>query len=125
ALKLMGGKPAYPFARKWFSPKFDADLRHQMNIAAKSLLVDAINNPKIHFVFNRSHGTIEDSLRRNFYNANLIQEISLNESTQDAGNEHALVRKQFEAHTFFHNQCKKQLTKHGVSIPEFPIKALA
>ncbi|HAU0089295.1 TPA: hypothetical protein JBE65_14065 [Legionella pneumophila] len=125
ALKLMGGKPAYPFARKWFSPKFDADLRHQMNIAAKSLLVDAINNPKIHFVFNRSHGTIEDSLRRNFYNANLIQEISLNESTQDAGNEHALVRKQFEAHTFFHNQCKKQLTKYGVSIPEFPIKALA
>ncbi|AMP89421.1 toprim domain-containing protein [Legionella pneumophila] len=124
ALKLMGGKPAYPFARKWFSPKFDADLRHQMNIAAKSLLVDAINNPKIHFVFNRSHGTIEDSLRRNFYNANLIQEISLNESTQDAGNEYALVRKQFEAHTFFHNQCKKQLTEHGVTIPEFPIKTL-
>ncbi|HAU1150683.1 TPA: hypothetical protein JBI12_01835 [Legionella pneumophila] len=124
ALKLIEGKPAYPFARKWFSPKFDADLRHQMNIAAKSLLVDAINHPKIHFVFNRSHGTIEDSLRRNFYNANLIQEISLNESTQDAGNEYALVKKQFEVHTFFHNQCKKQLTEHGVTIPEFPIQTL-
>ncbi|CAM2939106.1 toprim domain-containing protein [Legionella pneumophila serogroup 1] len=124
ALKLMGGKPAYPFARKWFSPKFDEALKHRMNVAAKSLLVDAINHPKIHFVFNRSHGTIEDSLRRNYYNSDLIKKVSLNESTQDAGNEYALVRKQFEAHTFFHNQCKKQLTEHGVTIPEFPIKTL-